>query len=132
MADKKPRIYFILNYAIALVWLINGLFCKLLNFVPRHQQIVARILGEEHSFLLTKTIGVLEILMAIWIISDKKPHICAVIQILLIIIMNAIELMLAPDLLLFGFVNFCLALLLVFIIYLIDRNLGGAKSTYSK
>ena len=129
---KKSKLYYVLNYAIALVWLINGLFCKLLNFVPRHQQIVGRILGEEHSFALIKTIGALEVLMAVWIISNKKPHTCAIIQILLIIIMNSIELMMAPDLLLFGFGNFILALLLVFIIYLNDRYLGGAKSTYSR
>ena len=69
MANKKPLIYFILNYAIALIWLLNGLFCKLLNFVPRHQQIVGRILGDEYSFVLIKLFGVSEVLMCIWIMS---------------------------------------------------------------
>ncbi len=35
----------ILNYLIAAVWIANGLFCKVLNLVPRHQEIVARIIG---------------------------------------------------------------------------------------
>jgi hypothetical protein len=28
--------YQLLNYLIAAVWLVNGLFCKVLNLVPRH------------------------------------------------------------------------------------------------
>jgi hypothetical protein len=59
----------ILTVAIALVWLINGLFCKILGLVPRHQMIVARILGENYSFIATKTIGLLEVLMFAWILS---------------------------------------------------------------
>ena len=51
----------VLTILISLVWLINGLFCKVMNLVPRHQLIVARILGEEYAGILTKTIGVLEI-----------------------------------------------------------------------
>jgi hypothetical protein len=34
----------LLTWLIALVWIINGLFCKVLNWAPRHQLIVARIL----------------------------------------------------------------------------------------
>ena len=48
----------LLNYCIAAVWLANGLFCKVLNLVPRHQQIVAHILGEQYSVMFTKAIGV--------------------------------------------------------------------------
>lgn len=127
---KPPRIYFILTYAFALVWLINGLFCKVLNFVPRHQQIVARILGEEHSFLLIKTIGVLEILMALWIISNKMPHLCAFMQITIILAMNFIEVTMAPDLLLFGIRNLFVAIGLTAVIYFNDRYLGGGKDVY--
>lgn len=92
----------VLRYFIAAVWLINGLFCKLLNLVPRHQQIVARILGGEHSMLLTKTIGGLEVLMAAWVLSRIQLRLCTALQILLVASMNIIEFILAPDLLLFG------------------------------
>jgi len=51
----------LLNYFIATVWIANGLFCKVLNLVPRHQQIVARILGDDYSRLLTLLIGLSEI-----------------------------------------------------------------------
>lgn len=94
-----------ITLSIALVWLINGLFCKVINLVPRHQLIVSRILGEEYSFLFTKTIGVLEILMAAWIVSGIKPRLCAITQIVIVAIMNFIEFLVVPDLLLFGRMN---------------------------
>ncbi|MBS1603980.1 MAG: hypothetical protein JST42_15035 [Bacteroidetes bacterium] len=46
-----------LNYLISAVWLINGLFCKVLNLVPRHGKIVARIIGGPHAEVLTRLIG---------------------------------------------------------------------------
>jgi hypothetical protein len=42
-----------ISYLIAAVWLINGLVCKVLNLVPRHREIVARILGDNHAPLFT-------------------------------------------------------------------------------
>ena len=101
---------------LALVWLANGLFCKVLNLVPRHQEIVARILGNEHAFLFTKLIGIGEILMATWVISRIKPRFCAIVQIILILVMNGIEIFLAPDLLLWGRLNFVFALLFIVLI----------------
>jgi hypothetical protein len=105
----KPLPRFYLNAAIAVVWLANGLFCKLLNLVPRHREIVARILGDEHSFFLTKTIGVLEILMAAWVFSRKNYRLAAIVQAGIVGTMNIIEFILAPDLLLFGRINILFA-----------------------
>lgn len=102
---------------IALVWLANGLLCKVLNLVPRHQQIVGRILGETHAGLLTKLIGVSEILMAVWIISGIKSRLNAVAQMLIIAIMNCIEFVLAPDLLLWGKANSAFAFMFIALIY---------------
>ena len=50
MFEKQLRIIF--TGLISLVWLVNGLYCKVLNFVPRHQLIVARILGEDFARIL--------------------------------------------------------------------------------
>lgn len=110
-ASKKPVIAF-----IAAVWLINGLFCKLLNLVPRHQQIVARILGEGHSVLFTKAIGCLEVLMAVWVISRVGHRLCTFTQIIVVAAMNVMEFFLAPDLLLFGRANLVVAT--VFVLFL--------------
>jgi uncharacterized membrane protein YphA (DoxX/SURF4 family) len=110
-------IHKLLTYFIAAVWLINGLFCKVLNLVPRHQQIVARILGEEHARLLTFLIGFSEIVMAVWILSAIKTRLNAITQILVIAAMNTLEFFLVPDLLLWGRGNAVFAFLFIVIIY---------------
>ena len=101
----------ILNMLIALVWLVNGLFFKILNLMPRHQEIVAEILGSRHAFLLTKSIGALEVLMFAWIVSGIKSRVCAITQIVVILLMNIIEFAMVPELLLFGKLNLVIAIL---------------------
>src|SRR5688572_10761350 len=98
-------IHKLLTYFIAAVWVANGLFCKVLNLVPRHQQIVARILGDDYARPLTLLIGLSEIGMAICILSGIKSRLNAMLQILIIATMNILEFMLVPDLLLWGKVN---------------------------
>jgi len=107
----------LLPYLIALVWLINGLFCKVLNLVPRHELIVQRILGADYSRLFTILIGVLETGMAIWIVSGARKRLNAVAQIILIACMNTLEFFIAPDLLLWGRFNAVFAFLFILIIY---------------
>lgn len=107
----------ILNYFIATVWLINGLFCKVLKFVPRHEEIVARILGDNHSRILTITIGISEIFMAVWILSGIKTKLNAILQIIVIASMNILEFILVPDLLLWGHYNSLFAFLFTLLIY---------------
>ena len=103
-----PRRIFALFFA--LVWLANGLGCKVLGLVPRHRAIVARILGAEHAPALTQLIGLGEIVLALWILSRWKWRWSAATQILAVVTMNAIEFRLAPDLLLFGRWNAVVAL----------------------
>ncbi|MEM9886051.1 MAG: DoxX-like family protein [Bacteroidota bacterium] len=109
--------YYIFNYCIASVWIVMGLFCKTLHFAPRHQDIVARILGVEYAAFLTPLIGIGELFIAIWIIINIKSRWCAIVQITLIIVMNVIEFFLAADLLLWGKWNSIFALLFAFFIY---------------
>lgn len=109
--------YKLIRYLIAVVWLANGLFCKILNLVPRHQEIVGIILGNEYSFYLTKFIGILEVSMFVWILSKIKSKICAVTQISVVMIMNTIEFMEVPNLLLFGKWNIIFAGLFSILIY---------------
>ena len=98
-----------IDIPLAAIWLAMGLGCKVLGLVPRHQEIVARILGEEHSRLLTVLIGCGEIGMALWILSGIRPKLAAVVQISLVAVMNVPELLLARDLLLFGSGNLVVA-----------------------
>jgi hypothetical protein len=107
-----------ISFLIAAVWVINGLYCKVLNMVPRHQLIIANILGNNYASQFTKIIGSLEIMLAIWIISGIKTRLCAVIQILLILSMNIIEFVLTPYILLFGKFNIVVALFFCCLVYI--------------
>ena len=102
---------------VSFIWLINGLYCKLLNYVPRHQLIVSRILGAGHATLFTRLIGLSEILMAVWVISRIQHRLSARIQMIIIAVMNTIEYFCAQDLLLFGKWNAAFAALLIAVIY---------------
>lgn len=107
----------LLTLAIALIWLVNGLFCKLLNLVPRHQQIVANILGEAYARPLTILIGLSEVLMAVWVLSKIQSRLNAIIQIIIIAAMNMLEFLMVPQLLLWGKANAFFAFLLILVIY---------------
>lgn len=102
---------------MATVWLVNGLYCKVLNLVPRHQQIVGQILGNAYSKPLTMLIGLCEIAMAVWILSGVKTKLNAVTQIIVVASMNAIEFLLAPNLLLWGKFNSVFAFLFILVVY---------------
>ena len=125
---KHHVIRLMLAVLISLVWLINGLFCKVLGMVPRHELIVSRILGEQFAGTLTYIIGGLEILMVIWILSRFKSRWCAIVQIAVVATMNIIEFILAPDLLLFGRWNLVIALFFVFVVYVYEFRLHRRKS----
>lgn len=114
---NTKKLYKIVTFCIALVWILNGLFCKVLNLVPRHEQIVARILGDDYSRILTILIGLSEILMAIWILSRFKPRLNAITQISIVGLMNTLEFILVPDLLLWGKLNSLFALIFIMIVY---------------
>lgn len=120
MSDKKT-VHKILTYLIATVWIVNGLFCKVLNLVPRHQQIVGRILGNEYSELLTKTIGIAEIFIAAAILTSIKTRLNVITQIIVIGTMNILEFILefilVPDLLLWGKANSVFAVMFILIIW---------------
>lgn len=113
----SPFKHQIVNYFIAAVWLINGLVCKVLNLVPRHREIVARILGDSHASLFTIIIGILEILMAVWVLSRIMSRINAITQMIIIATMNTIEFFVAPDLLLWGRWNAFFAFLFILLIF---------------
>ena len=106
-----------LTLLIAAVWFVNGFVCKVLDLVPRHREIVARILGDSYAGPLTTVIGGLEILMAVWVVTLIRSRLCAVFQIVVVLTMNVLEFFLTPDLLLFGRLNILIAIGFVVIIY---------------
>nr|WP_294934871.1 DoxX-like family protein [uncultured Flavobacterium sp.] len=113
----KAKIHKIITCCIATVWIANGLLCKVLNLVPRHEQIVARIIGIDYARPLTLLIGFSEVGMAVWILSGIKKRLNALSQIIIVATMNILEFILVPDLLLWGKMNSIFAFLFILVVY---------------
>ena len=113
----SKQIHITINFLIALVWLVNGIYCKILNAVPRHRQIVENILGREYGEFITSAIGFSEILMALWILSGFKRRLNTFCQITVIVLMNILEYILTPELLLWGRWNILFAAAFCILIY---------------
>ena len=113
----KKNLHTALTVLIAAVWLVNGLVCKVLDVVPRHEAIVASILGDDYSRPLTVLIGLAEIVMAVWILSGYRTRLNAIGQITVVTTMNILEFILVPDLLLWGRINMVFALIFIGVVY---------------
>lgn len=107
----------VLKYLIASVWLVNGLICKVLNFTQRHQEIVGAILNIKYAREITLLIGVLEVIMSFWILSNYKQKLSAFTQIFFLMTMNSIEFIYVKELLLWGELNLVFAIIFSVIVY---------------
>jgi len=97
---KKHPLTASLQLATATVWLLFGLWFKVLGMVPRHRLIAAAILGEAAASSVIVLVGIAEIAIALWIVSGIYPRFCAIVQSIAIVTMNASELSIARELLL--------------------------------
>ena len=76
--------------AVALVWLYQGLWCKALGRCPGHQAIVEAVPGlsvRAASFALAG-LGIVEVGLAVWVLSGWRPRMAAAAQTLLLAGMN--------------------------------------------
>ena len=85
---------------IAIVWLLFGLLFKALDAVPRHRQIVSRVVGSEHAGGILWLVALTEIALGTWMLVGRALVPCAVLQTALLVAMNTLELRYARDLLL--------------------------------
>jgi hypothetical protein len=87
---------------VALVWLIHGLYNKLLGGSPRHLAIVQAVpgLAGERGARLLIVAGLAEVAVAVWVLSRRAPRHCAAVQTAALVSMNLVELTFARHLLL--------------------------------
>jgi len=85
-----PPLWFI-RFAVAAVWLYEGLWCKVLGREPRQLQVVEAVphFGPRVGPLLLTTLGLGEIGLAIWVLSGIAPGPCALAQTVLLTALNA-------------------------------------------
>lgn len=77
--------------AVAGVWLYHGLWCKLLGGCPEQADIVAAVPGlrGERAKAVLLGIGVLETVLAVWVLTGRRPREAAVLGTGLVAGMNA-------------------------------------------
>jgi hypothetical protein len=92
----------LLRPALAAVWIVHGLYNKLLGGSPRHLAIVQSVPGLEGAVgaAVLTAVGVVEVAIAAWMLSRRAPRACAAAQTVLLLSMNVVELTYARDLLL--------------------------------
>ena len=120
-----------LTIAIGLVWFINGLICKVLGLTPRHEEIVAQILGQDYASIFTVMIGSSEVVMAIWVWSRKWLKFITYTQIGLVLTMNILETIIAPNLLLWGNLNIIWASMFCLVVWFHYRIISKNTVTAS-
>ncbi len=85
---------------IALVWLVFGVVFKALDLVPRHRQIVGRVLGECWAKPVILLVAAGETFLGVWMLAGVYLWLCALVQTCALVAMNALEIRHARELLL--------------------------------
>lgn len=81
----------LLRVAVALVWLYEGVWCKLLGREQRQVQVVEAVprLGPLLGRPFLIVLGVAETALGAWVLSGWAPGLCALTQTLLLVTLNA-------------------------------------------
>jgi uncharacterized membrane protein YphA (DoxX/SURF4 family) len=81
----------LIRVSVAAVWLYEGLWCKILGRVPLQLQVVTAVprLGPQFGAPFLRTLGIVEVALAAWVMSGVSPALCAMVQTALLIVLNA-------------------------------------------
>jgi uncharacterized membrane protein YphA (DoxX/SURF4 family) len=96
---KSAAATWLLRFTVAAVWLYHGLWNKLLSPAGRHAEIVqsAQVLAGIPQATMLIIIGVVEVTVAVWVLSGAAPRVAATVQTVLLILMNVGGLMWARE-----------------------------------
>lgn len=81
----------LIRASIALVWLYQGLWCKLLARMPQHAAVIGTVpfLTAAQGRATLLALGLVECGIAGWVISGWRPREAALLQTALLVVMNA-------------------------------------------
>jgi DoxX-like protein len=81
----------IIRASVAAVWLYEGLWCKLLGYVPSQVQVATAVprLGPRFGLPFLKVLGLVEAALAAWVMSGIAPGTCTIVQTALLVTLNA-------------------------------------------
>lgn len=83
--------YWLIRGAVAAVWLYEGLWCKLLRGEPHEFEVVKAVprYGARYGIPFLMALGVIEVVIAAWVLSRAEPFFCAIVQTVLLVSLNA-------------------------------------------
>jgi len=92
--------WWLIHVAVAAVWLYEGLWCKLLGREPNQARVVGAVpqLGARFSVPFLKMLGIVEVVLALWVLSRLAPVLCALAQTVLLVALNICGLLFAREL----------------------------------
>jgi uncharacterized membrane protein YphA (DoxX/SURF4 family) len=81
----------VLRVSVAAVWLYEGLWCKLLGKVQSQVKVAQAVphLGPRYGLPFLKTLGVVEVALAVWVLWGFAPGLCAIAETALLVALNA-------------------------------------------
>lgn len=89
----------VMRGAVAAVWLYEGLWCKVFGRAQLEAQVVAKVpmFGPRFGRSFLKALGVIEVLLAAWVISAIHPGVCAIAEVTLLVVLNVNGLLWSRD-----------------------------------
>ena len=80
----------IIRTSVAAVWLYEGLWCKLLGRVHSQVEVVRAVprLGPRFGVPFLKSLGIVEGIVAVWVMAGIAPGLCAIVQTVLLVVLN--------------------------------------------
>jgi len=81
----------VIRASVAAVWLYEGLWCKILGRVQSQIEVVTAVprLGPRFGAPFLKTLGIVEVALAVWVMAGISPGMCAISQTALLVVLNA-------------------------------------------
>ena len=81
----------VIRASVAAVWLYEGLWCKILGRMPSQVEVVTAVprLGPRFGAPFLKALGIVEVVIAVWVMVGTAPALCAIAQTALLVVLNA-------------------------------------------
>lgn len=81
----------IVRSSVAAVWLYEGLWCKVLGRVQSQVEVVTAVprLGPRFGAPFLKLLGIVEVALAVWVMTGIAPGLCAIVETVLLVVLNA-------------------------------------------
>jgi len=89
-AAAMPALW-LLQAAVAAVWLYEGLWCKVLSRSQHQFEVIEQVPGiaQRTAHALLRLLGVVETALGVWVLSGWQPIVAAVVQTALLIGLNS-------------------------------------------